>query len=127
MGPAGGIMRPSISCVLAFCASVFLSAQAPERSTTPEALPAVDRPKSNPIPDKFINLQVLPRQISKPQLVGVMKQFCVTFNVRCLYCHTVSDDLTQGKFDSDEKETKRKARELLKQLYELRTSHPGGT
>lgn len=117
-------MRFILSCVAAFCASVFVSAQAPEKSTA-AAPPVVDRPKSNPIPDKFINLQVLPKEIGKPQLIGVMKQFCVTFNVRCLYCHTVSDDLTQGKFDSDEKETKRKARELLQLIYELKASHPG--
>jgi hypothetical protein len=78
--------------------------------------PAI-RPKDHPIPDTFTNLQVLPKDISKPQLVSVMKQFSMTFNVRCLYCHAVSDDLTEGSFDSDEKETKRKARELLKAIY----------
>jgi hypothetical protein len=114
-------MRLMIRFLVVFCAAMIVSAQAPEKSPTPDSQPVAIRPKSNPIPDKFVNLQVLPKGVGKPQLIGVMKQFCLTFNVRCLYCHAVSDDLTQGKFDSDEKETKRKARELLQRVYELKT------
>ena len=42
----------------------------------------------------------------------------VTFEVRCSHCHTVSDDLKDGSFDSDEKEVKQKTRELLKLIYD---------
>ena len=73
---------------------------------------------ASPIPDRFVNLQVLPKDIPKPQLVNIMKQLSVTFEVRCSHCHTVSDDLKEGRFDSDEKEVKRKTRELLKMIYE---------
>ena len=73
--------------------------------------------RQDPIPDRFVNLQVLPRDITKPQLLGVMKGFCVTFSVRCRYCHEVSDDLTEGTFDSDGKDTKRQTRELLQKIY----------
>jgi hypothetical protein len=76
------------------------------------------RSTANPIPDRFVNLQVLPKDIPKQQLVSIMKQLSVTFEVRCSHCHTVSDDLTDGKFDSDEKEVKKKTRELLKLIYE---------
>ena len=69
---------------------------------------------ASPIPDRFVNLQVLPKDIPKEQLVNIMKQLSVTFEVRCSHCHTVSDDLKDGKFDSDEKEIKRKTRELFK-------------
>src|SRR5215470_15714606 len=72
--------------------------------------PPQTRPKDNPIPSTFVNLQVLPKDISKHDLVDLMKQFCITFSVRCSYCHQVSDDLTEGSFDSDEKPTKQKAR-----------------
>lgn len=74
------------------------------------------RPKDNPIPSTFVNLQVLPKDISKGELLGIMKQFSITFNVRCSYCHAVSDDLTQGSFDSEEKPAKQQARELMKTL-----------
>jgi hypothetical protein len=106
----GGPMRS----LFVICSSVLLSAIVIASAQEPQQPPA--RPK-NPIPDRFVNLQVLPKDIKKPQLVGIMKQFCITFNVRCLHCHSVSDDLTQGSFDSDEKETKQKARELFKLIY----------
>jgi hypothetical protein len=77
------------------------------------------RPTDNPIPSTFLNLQVLPKDIPKRDLVGIMKQFSITFGVRCSYCHSVSDDLTEGRFDSDEKPTKQKARELMKTLIEM--------
>ena len=102
--------------------AVILSAIVIASAQEPQKPPA--RPKSNPIPDHFVNLQVLPKDIKKPQLVGVMKQFCMTFNVRCLHCHAVSDDLMTGSFDSDEKDTKQKARELLKLIY---ATTPGQT
>lgn len=97
------------------CLSVMLSPIVIASAQEPQQPPA--RSKPNLIPDRFVNLQVMPKDIKKPQLVGIMKQFCITFNVRCLHCHAVSDDLTQGSFDSDEKETKQKARELLKLIY----------
>ncbi len=105
------------------CANSIAASQVSEKSTTPSSPPSgATRPSSNPIPDKFVNLQVLPKDIGKPQLIAVMKQFAVTFSVRCSYCHTVSDDLTRGSFESDEKEPKGKARELLKLIYNLKTT-----
>ena len=101
--------------LLVICLLVMLSAIVIASAQEPQQPPV--RPKSGPIPDHFVNLQVLPKDIKKPQLLGIMKQFCITFNVRCLHCHAVSDDLTQGNFDSDEKETKQKSRELLKLIY----------
>jgi hypothetical protein len=82
--------------------------------------PPAARPQSNPIPDKFVNLMVLPKDITKPKLVDVMKKFAITFGVRCSYCHAVSDDLTEGSFDSDEKPTKLKARDLIKTIIEMK-------
>jgi hypothetical protein len=97
------------------CLSVILSAIVIASAQEPQQQPA--RPRSNPIPDHFVNLQVLPKDIKKPQLMRIMKQFCMTFNVRCLHCHAVSDDLMTGSFDADEKESKQKARQLLKLIY----------
>jgi hypothetical protein len=87
--------------------------------------PAAARPKSNPVPDKFVNLMVLPKEITKGKLVDMMKQFAITFGVRCSYCHAVSDDLTEGSFDSDEKPTKVKARELIKKILEMKAEDSG--
>jgi hypothetical protein len=112
--------------VLAACclvAIVVVVSASPRESSDARQEPnqsAAQPPRPSPIPDTFVNLQVLPKDIAKPQLVNVMKQFSITFGVRCSYCHTVSDDLREGRFDSDDKEPKRKARELLKAIYDTR-------
>ena len=76
-------------------------------------------PARSPIPDTFTNLQVLPKDISKPELVRIMKTFCITFEKRCSFCHVATDDLSQADFASDEKETKKKARELLQFIRDV--------
>jgi hypothetical protein len=70
------------------------------------------------IPDHFTNLTVLPTTITKPELIGIMKQFAVTMKVRCSYCHAVSDDLSEGSFASDEKPTKDEARKLIGLIHQ---------
>ncbi len=78
---------------------------------------AAQQPAPN-IPDKFTNLQVLPPNITKPQLVGLMKQMAITMKVRCNFCHAVTDDLSSGDFSSDEKPTKLEARKLLRLIQQ---------
>lgn len=115
-------MRLSLAAGCLAIASItpFLLIQDPPKTAAPpQNPPAATRPKTNPIPDVFTNLKVLPKDITKGKLVGVMKQFCITFAVRCSYCHTVSDDLTEGSFDSDEKDTKVKSRELIRLIMEM--------
>ncbi len=67
------------------------------------------------IPDTFTNLQVLPADISRAELIGTMRGFAGALGVRCSYCHMVSDLLNQpdDDFSSDDKATKRKARVML--------------
>jgi hypothetical protein len=88
-----------------------LTAQQP----TPTAPPT---PKPSVIPDTFTNLKVLPTTIPKPELMTLMKQFAVTFKVRCSYCHEVSDDLSEGNFASDTKPTKDQARKLITLIHQ---------
>jgi hypothetical protein len=112
-----------ISLALA-CASLCVPLRCPaSAAATVQDSTAHQPPHQNPIPDHFVNLQVLPKDITKSELVGLMKQFSITFKVRCSYCHSVSDDLSQGRFDSDDKEPKRQARELLRMIHELDAAH----
>jgi hypothetical protein len=74
--------------------------------------------KRSVIPDHFTNLTVLPTTITKPELMGVMKQFAVTMKVRCSFCHAVSDDLSEGNLASDEKPAKEEARKLLRLIHQ---------
>ena len=73
------------------------------------------------IPDKFENLQHLPKDIARPALVQRMREFSFALNVRCQYCHTGGDGVSfEGVvFKSDEKAAKRKARAMLKMVDEI--------
>src|SRR6185295_12413409 len=39
------------------------------------------------IPEKFENLQVLPKDISHEDLLGIMRGFTAALGVRCQFCH----------------------------------------
>lgn len=73
------------------------------------------------IPDEFHNLQVLPEEIEKPQLVGIMRGFAMGLGVRCWYCHVGEEGKPFSEFDfeSDEKLTKKKARFMLEMTQYL--------
>ena len=121
-------MRRTIAtcCLMIASLTPFCLRQEQSKSATPaQDSRAAVRPKTNPIPDTFFNLKVLPRNITKPKLVNVMRQFSITFGVRCSYCHTVSDDLTEGSFESDDKESKQKTRELIKTILEMNPQSSG--
>jgi len=70
------------------------------------------------MPDTFTNLQYFPKTISRDELIGTMRQFCFSLNVRCQYCHAGKDSpsLSEMNFASDEKETKKTARAMLRMV-----------
>jgi hypothetical protein len=108
-------MKLSHATALAVFVCLPLVAQEPPDSS--QAPPAVPAKRPN-IPDHFTNLTVLPSTIAKPELIGIMKQFAVTMKARCSYCHSVSDDLSEGSFASDEKPTKEEARKLMRLIHQ---------
>ena len=110
-------LRATLCAVLL---SALLSAAASQEKTT-EA-PAA--PKMPVIPDTYTNLQVLPKDIKKPDLLSVMKSFSRTMDVRCMHCHAVPDDLSSGDFASDEKPTKVAARKMLAAILEVQKKYP---
>jgi len=70
------------------------------------------------VPDTFTNLQYFPKTVSRDELIGVMRGFCFSLNVRCQYCHAGKDgaNLNQMNFASDEKEAKKTARAMLRMV-----------
>jgi tetratricopeptide (TPR) repeat protein len=66
------------------------------------------------IPEKFTNLQVFPKDISRAELVLTMRGIAGDLGLRCHNCHVGPDDLTGMDFATDEKPTKKAAREMLK-------------
>lgn len=67
------------------------------------------------IPEKFTNLKVLPKNIDRRGLIDTMRGFAGALGVKCTHCHAGKDGprLEGMDFASDEKETKRIAREMM--------------
>src|SRR5262245_48870567 len=76
------------------------------------------------IPSTFKNLKVLPKDISRPALVGQMRQIAGALGVRCGYCHAGGNPQTlEGvNFASDSLETKRVARVMMRMVREINSS-----
>lgn len=91
--------------------------ESPSQAPTQQARP-------NPIPDPpYKNLQVLPKDISKPELVQTMRTFSIQLGVRCGHCHVANDDLSIADFPSDEKPAKTKARVMIRMLDTINGQH----
>jgi tetratricopeptide (TPR) repeat protein len=76
----------------------------------PKAAPALAQ-----IPDKFSNLQVLPKDISKAELQSTMRGFAFALNVRCPFCHVQKADMKMD-FAADDKDKKKTARLMLQMV-----------
>jgi len=70
------------------------------------------------IPEEFTNLKVLPEDIEQRQLVNAMRSFATGLGVRCEHCHVGEPGQPLSTFDfaSDDKETKRKARQMIRMV-----------
>ena len=81
-------------------------------------------PAAAQVPDKFTNLKVLPKDISKAELVGTMRRFSFALGARCEHCHVRNAD---GKMDfpADEKEPKRIARVMLQMVAAINRDYVG--
>jgi len=77
------------------------------------------------IPDKFTNLQVLPKDIGKRELLDAMKNFTSGLGVRCQHCHIGEEGkpLTTFDFVSDMKTTKQTARVMLQMVRAINNEH----
>jgi tetratricopeptide (TPR) repeat protein len=75
-------------------------------------------PAGTQVPDKFTNLQYFPKTISRQELLGNMRGFSFSLGVRCQFCHAGKDGnkLDQVDFASDEKDTKKTARAMLRMV-----------
>jgi len=81
-----------------------------------------NRDRQRQIPDEFTNLQVLPDDISRRQLIGAMRSFTGSLGVRCSHCHV---ELTNGDDDyaADDKAPKETAREMMAMVQAINGDH----
>lgn len=77
------------------------------------------------VPDRFANLQVLPKDIPKQELTNLMRGFSFSLGVRCVTCHVGKSDgsLNEMDFASDTKETKRKARVMMQMVEAMNRNY----
>lgn len=77
------------------------------------------------IPDKFTNLKVLPKNITKDQLIDTMKSFTEALGVRCAHCHEGEEGkpLSTYDFASDVKTAKQKARIMMGMLSDINNKY----
>ena len=70
---------------------------------------------------EFKNLQVLPQEITRDQLLATMRSFTRGLGVRCNHCHVVTATEPEEKLDfpSDAKEEKRVARVMYQMAKEI--------
>lgn len=78
-------------------------------------------------PEKFNNLKVLPKDISQQDLIDMMAGFTRALGVRCTHCHVGEAGMrfSEYDFESDEKDTKRKAREMIRMVSDLNDKYLG--
>lgn len=70
-------------------------------------------------PSHFTNLQVLPKETSKDDLLRTMRGWTEALGVRCTYCHAGPDNLDEMDFTTDSKMEKRVARQMLKMVQAI--------
>jgi hypothetical protein len=83
-------------------------------------------PVTAQIPDTFTNLQVLPKDISKGELVGLMRGYAGSLGVRCAYCHVGPDNLEGMDFATDKRPAKQTARRMLQMVQAINGQHLNG-
>jgi len=72
-------------------------------------------------PDSLVNTKVFPHNTPVTQVLGAMRNFAGDLGVRCSYCHVEKEGqpLSQVDFPSDEKRTKRVARQMMLMVQEI--------
>lgn len=75
------------------------------------------------IPEKFTNLQVLPRDISRDELTGIMRSVAGATGFRCDACHV--GEMPNMDFAADDKDMKKTAREMFRMVADINTRIAG--
>jgi tetratricopeptide (TPR) repeat protein len=104
--------------VVALASSVVF---AQGQATPPPAAAGGQRAGGPPAPS---NLQILPKDISREQLLGAMQQFTLALGVQCNYCHVQEGRGGRNDMASDEKQPKKTARQMMIFARELNEKLP---
>ena len=87
----------------------------------PLARPAAAQAPGKFPPDSLVNTKVFPHNTPVTEVLGVMRNFTTALGVRCGFCHVGKEGAPISSYDfaSDEKRTKRTARQMMLMLAEV--------
>ena len=72
-------------------------------------------------PDSLVNTKVIPHNTPVTEVLGIMRNFTSDLGVRCGFCHVGKEGAPISSYDfaSDEKRTKRTARQMMLMVAEV--------
>ena len=73
-------------------------------------------------PRPLQNLQIIPKETPRPQVIQTMQSFTSALGVRCEHCHV--DENGRQDFAADDKRTKNVARAMMKMTEDLNAKIP---
>jgi len=87
----------------------------------PLARPAAAQAPGKFPPDSLVNTKVFPHNTPVTEVLGAMRNFTTALGVRCGFCHVGKEGAPISSYDfaSDEKRTKRTARQMMLMLAEV--------
>ncbi len=75
-------------------------------------------------PPPMTNLQIFPKDTPRPQVIAAMQTISQSLGVQCNYCHVQEGRGGRNDFASDEKPTKKTARQMMVFARDLNTKLP---
>jgi len=94
-----------------------------KRLTILAAVLVAATPAAAQIPTTFTNLQVLPKDIPRSELIATMRNIAGSLGVRCAHCHVGPDDLQGMNFAIDDKRSKVAARSMLQMVRAINADY----
>jgi hypothetical protein len=104
-------MQRGFAVVLGFLLSVSSVAAQPAPTASPSTPLGTAQRAGGPPP--MSNLQIFPKETPREQVLAAMQQFTQSLGVQCNYCHVQEGRGGRNDFATDEKQTKKTARQMM--------------
>jgi tetratricopeptide (TPR) repeat protein len=88
------------------------------------ALPAAAQQRGGQPPPPMANLQIIPKDTPREQVLQTMQAFTQALGVQCNYCHVQEGRGGRNDMASDEKPTKKTARQMMTLAREINDKLP---
>jgi hypothetical protein len=119
-------IRPAVVALVALtlAAAAVVLAQGPPQAP-PAGAPGARGPGGRGPEEPPKNLQVLPKDLTRRQVIDIMRGFATALDVECSFCHAAKDpkDPETLDFASDEKDEKKTARLMIGMVKTINTQY----